>query len=124
MKYKYFVSVNIFTVTKIYLIKVPFLHSIIFYLNAIFLKKNINLYFLILPKTEWYQIFHKNMKQQFSTLIIIRNIYSAANQPIIRFSEGSCDTEDWSNDAKNSALITAINYILLCSRIEDSYFKF
>ncbi len=27
-------------------------------------------------------------------------------------SEGSCDTEDWSNDAENSALITEINYIL------------
>ncbi len=26
-------------------------------------------------------------------------------------SEGSCDTEDWSNDAENSALITGINYI-------------
>ncbi len=25
-------------------------------------------------------------------------------------SEGSCDTEDWSNDAENSALITEINY--------------
>ncbi len=25
-------------------------------------------------------------------------------------SEGSCDTEDWSNDAENSALITGINY--------------
>jgi len=24
-------------------------------------------------------------------------------------SEGSCDTEDWSNDAENSALITGIN---------------
>jgi len=24
-------------------------------------------------------------------------------------SEGSCDTEDWSNDAENSALITEIN---------------
>ncbi len=23
-----------------------------------------------------------------------------------------CDTEDWSNDAENSALITGINYIL------------
>ncbi len=23
-----------------------------------------------------------------------------------------CDTEDWSNDAENSALITEINYIL------------
>jgi len=27
-------------------------------------------------------------------------------------SVGSCDTEDWSNDAENSALITGINYIL------------
>ncbi len=27
-------------------------------------------------------------------------------------SEGSCDTEDWSNDAENSALITEINSIL------------
>ncbi len=26
-------------------------------------------------------------------------------------SEGSYDTEDWSNDAENSALITGINYI-------------
>jgi len=26
-------------------------------------------------------------------------------------SEGSCDTEDWSNDAENSALITWINTI-------------
>ncbi len=25
-------------------------------------------------------------------------------------SEGSCDTEDWSNDAENSALIIEINY--------------
>ncbi len=38
-------------------------------------------------------------------------------------SEGSCDTEDWRNDAENSALITAINYILLYIRIEYSYFK-
>ncbi len=27
-------------------------------------------------------------------------------------SEGSCDTEDWSNDAGNSALIIGIDYIL------------
>ncbi len=36
--------------------------------------------------------------QLFSTLIIIRNQY------IRMISEGSCDTEDWSNDAGNSAL--------------------
>ncbi len=27
-------------------------------------------------------------------------------------SERSCHTEDWSNDAENTALITEINYIL------------
>jgi len=26
-------------------------------------------------------------------------------------SEGSCDTEDWSNDPENSALITGINVL-------------
>ncbi len=36
------------------------------------------------------------------------------------FSEGSCDTEDWSNDAENSAMITEINYILKCIKIENS----
>ncbi len=36
-------------------------------------------------------------------------------------SEGSCDTEDWSNDDENSALITAIN--LQYIQIENSYFN-
>ncbi len=61
--------------------------------------------------------------QQFSTLIIIRNVSWAANQYIRMISEESCDTEDWSNDAENTALITEINYILQYIRIEDSYFK-
>ncbi len=34
---------------------------------------------------------------------------------------GSCDTEDWSNDAENSALITGINYILKYIQIENTY---
>ncbi len=38
-------------------------------------------------------------------------------------SEGSCDTEDWSNDAENTALITLINYILKYITIESGYFK-
>ncbi len=38
-------------------------------------------------------------------------------------SVGSCDTEDWSNDAENSALITGINYILQYTRIEKQLFK-
>ncbi len=46
-----------------------------------------------------------------------------SNQYIRMISEGSCDTEDWINDAENSALITAINYILLYVHIENSYFN-
>ncbi len=38
-------------------------------------------------------------------------------------SEGSCDTEDWSNDAENSSVITGVNYILQYITIENSYFK-
>jgi len=38
-------------------------------------------------------------------------------------SEGSCDTEDWSNDAGNSALIAGMNYILQYIHIEKNYFK-
>ncbi len=38
-------------------------------------------------------------------------------------SEGSCDTEDWSNDAENSARITGIHVILKYIKIENSYCK-
>ncbi len=40
-------------------------------------------------------------------------------------SEGSCDTEDWSNDAENSGLITAKKNknVLQYSHIENTYFK-
>ncbi len=34
------------------------------------------------------------------------------NHYIRMISEESCDTEDWSNDAEKSALITETNYIL------------
>ncbi len=63
--------------------------------------------------------------QLFSMLIIIRNVYWVSNQHIRMISEGSCDTEDWSNDAENSALHHRnklhcnIQYI----QIENSYFK-
>jgi len=40
-----------------------------------------------------------------------------------RNSEGSCDTDDWSNDDENSALITRMNYMLKYIAIENSYFK-
>ncbi len=41
-----------------------------------------------------------------------KNVSWSANQHISVISEGSCDTEDWSNDAENTVLITGINYIL------------
>ncbi len=38
-------------------------------------------------------------------------------------SEGSYDTEDWSNDAENSALIKGKKYILKYITTENSSFK-
>ncbi len=64
-------------------------------------------------KESWKSIsFHKNYAAElFSTLVIIINIYWAANQHITDFWR-SCDTEDWSNDAENTAAVTEINYSL------------
>ncbi len=42
--------------------------------------------------------------QLFLTLTILRHFSWAANQVIRMISEGSRDTEEWSNDAENSAL--------------------
>ncbi len=39
-----------------------------------------------------------------TTVFNIDNNKKCANQYIRMSSEGSCDTEDWSNDADNSAL--------------------
>ncbi len=43
------------------------------------------------------------------------NVYLAPNQPIRMISEGSCDTEDWSNNVENSALL---------SREINTFFKY
>jgi len=32
-------------------------------------------------------------------------------------SAGSCDTEDWSNDVENTALITGINHTVIVNNI-------
>ncbi len=57
-------------------------------------------FFFFLFKGYWkkYHWFQKNIKlqKQFTILII--------NENIGLISEGSCDTEDWSKDADNSAL--------------------
>jgi len=41
-----------------------------------------------------------------------------AKHHIRMISEGSCDTEEWSNDAENTALTTGINYTLQYIQIE------
>ncbi len=38
-------------------------------------------------------------------------------------SEGSLDTEDWSNDAENTALYRRLNYILKCIKKKTVFFK-
>ncbi len=79
------------------------------YINLIYIYIDLN----------YISISHRSQKneaaKQFPTIII--------NQHIIMISEGSCDTEDWSNDTDNSALITSINYILKYITIENYYFK-
>ncbi len=69
-------------------------------------------------------IHQRNLKKIYSAvsniIIIIINVFWAANQNIRMISEESCD---WSNDAENTALITEINYILQYIQIENSYFK-
>ncbi len=83
------------------------------------------IYRLFLSENCFYTIFSSvyEAAQLFSTLIIIRNVSRAANRHIRMISEGSCDTEDWSNDAENSALITEINYILKYIKTENRFFK-
>ncbi len=70
------------------------------------------------------ELYHVSTKQyeaaQMVLLILIRNVSWAANQHIIMISEGSRDTEDWSNDAENTALIIAINYSLTHIHMENS----
>jgi len=51
------------------------------------------------------------------------NVSWASNHHIRMIFEGSCDTEDWSNDAEITALITGINYTLRHIQIENSYCK-
>ncbi len=69
-----------------------------------------------------YHGFHKNI-----------NVFNIANNQKYLLSNKSayyydfwrsCDTEDWSNDAENTALITEINYSLADIHIENGYFKF
>ncbi len=57
-------------------------------------------------------------------MIIVINVSWAPNQHIRMISEGSCDTEDWSNDAENSALHHRNKlHLTLYYTIENSCFK-
>ncbi len=47
---------------------------------------------------------HVQVSPQQTYTLPVRNVSWAANQHIRMISKGSCDTEDWSNDAENSAL--------------------
>ncbi len=57
-----------------------------------------------LKRFKTFELSNHHFHKMFSTLIIIRYVSWSANQHIRMISEGSCDTEDWSNDAENSAL--------------------
>ena len=68
-------------------------------------------------------ILKKNIVHKYFVQLYTINVSWAADQHIRMISEGSCDTEDWSNDAENSALITGINYFIKYIQTENSYFK-
>ncbi len=52
-----------------------------------------------------------------------KKCFLSTNQHIRMISGGSCDTEDWRNDAEIQLCITGINYILKYIGLENSYFK-
>ncbi len=66
--------------------------------------------------------FHKNMKQHNYVFNIDSDNKCFLSSKSAYYYDfwRSCDTEDWSNDAENTALITEINYILQYIHIENS----
>jgi len=68
--------------------------------------------------SHWYS--RNKVAQPF--LILTRNVSGAANQHIIMIYEGSCDTEDWSNDAENSTWSSMEKKVILnCNNIHIYY---
>ncbi len=57
-----------------------------------------------LIKSDSKDMYNEDLWEHNSSKLIMRNVSWAANQHIRMISERSCDTEDWSNDAGNSAL--------------------
>ncbi len=70
--------------------------------------------FFLVIKTNFLDINKNTEKMDYR---FYKNI-TVLNQHIRMISDGLCDTEDWSNDTKNSALITGTNYILKYIKIE------
>ncbi len=56
------------------------------------------------------------------TRMIITDVSLAADQHIIMISEGSCDTEDWSNDAENPVLTHRSKLQLKISKNNKEFF--
>ncbi len=55
---------------------------------------------------------------------MIINVSLAAHPHIMMISEGSCDTEDWRNDAENAALITELHLTIFSDlNIKNIYLK-
>ncbi len=75
--------------------------------------------FLYIKESQKIFGFHKKKKKKLLSALIKRNV--APNQHIIMISEGSCDTEDWSDDAENSALPSQKK---ITFKIEKLYFKY
>ncbi len=63
-----------------------------------------SLYTMLNPKKQCFVFNINNNKNTKIIIIIIINVSWALNQHIIMISEGSSNTEDWSNNAKNSSI--------------------
>ncbi len=91
--------------------------EIIIIIIIIIKNPEINVFYLVFTK-----ILSSTTVQLFSTLIR-RNVSWAANQHIILISEESCDTDDWSNDAENSAWHHRNKCKFKIYYLENNYFK-
>ncbi len=87
--------------------------SLLSHFNASLLNKTIDFFSSFLPQTfEWTTLDKNN--------IVDNKCFLSSKSAYYYDFWRSCDTEDWSNDAENTALITSINYILQYICIENS----
>ncbi len=79
---------------------------------------------ILYPENKNVSLFSKEIWRSTTAFDIDNNVSWASNQYIIMISEGSWDTEDWSNDAEKSALIKKMYYILKYIQVENSSIAF